>query len=140
MGSVSWREQREILRARRAARGWHRPPRRPDAPLPDLVSKEDLYAKSRPINDQCGIYFLWLGKELVYVGQSKGGIYGRLGSHLADGKKFDRISFVSCSPEDLNALETAYIRAHRPSLNLAVRRRRNLEDIPCDATEGAEAS
>lgn len=123
MAGTSWRKERERLRKRRADRGWFRPMRDPSKPMPPLLSVEQLYARSRPTNNQCGIYFLWLGRTLMYVGQSNGGLYGRLGSHVAAGKQFNRISFVPADIDQLNDLERLYIKTLKPLLNGGQRRK-----------------
>lgn len=69
----------------------------------------------------CGIYFLFDGDELVYIGQSRD-IVLRLFQHsrpryAAPAKRFTTYAWVECEPDELNALELAYLAKFRPALN-----------------------
>lgn len=88
---------------------------RTERDLRRLAPRETLLAQSQPIHGR-GIYFLWLGSELVYIGQSET-VYGRLANHLGC-KEFDRYTFLPVAAgESLTRLEALYIRALNPTLN-----------------------
>lgn len=61
-----------------------------------------------------GVYFLCLGDEVVYVGQSIRPL-ARTTQH--DDKTFDRIYLLPVPVSDLNRVEGAFIRVLRPKLN-----------------------
>jgi hypothetical protein len=65
----------------------------------------------------CGIYFLCLGDQVVYVGQSKN-IMSRVVVHNTD-KKFDRVLFFRAPFSQLDELEQQFIRTLCPPLNVA---------------------
>lgn len=93
---------------------------------PDLtqavLSKNDLFEMSVPINDSrfCGLYFLFSGDEIVYVGQST--CYpARLGDHIRRfGTQFNRITFLPTPYEELYETECLYILEYRPHLNTII--------------------
>jgi hypothetical protein len=62
-----------------------------------------------------GVYFLCLGDEVVYVGQSIN-IFARIGSHRAD-KVFDRAYWIPVPQSNLNAVEGTFIDLLKPRLN-----------------------
>lgn len=92
------------------------------APTKFLTSPEleytydDILAAVIPYGSTSGIYFLTRGTKIVYIGQSTG-VLRRIMAHRVDGKEFDGFAFFSCPEEDLDELETAYIRAFNPSDN-----------------------
>jgi hypothetical protein len=63
-----------------------------------------------------GIYFLYLGDELQYIGQSIEPS-ARVVQHKKKGKKFDRIFFMPAPVDSLLQIESDLIKKHRPSLN-----------------------
>ena len=71
------------------------------------------------------IYFLIERNELVYIGQSID-VIARLRQHQND-KKFSAVYVLPVAAEDLDAVEAALIRRHRPPLNSTLRRE-NPED------------
>lgn len=62
------------------------------------------------------VYFLILGEEVVYVGQSTA-LPTRIGQHAISTKAFDRVLAVRVRPEDLNRCEAAAIYALQPRYN-----------------------
>ena len=64
----------------------------------------------------CGVYFLFQGETLQYIGQSVN-ILARCGDHSRQGKPFDSFTFVRCKPEQLDVLERSCIRMFKPPLN-----------------------
>lgn len=82
----------------------------------ELLSYRTLLCRRVAKEPTVGIYFLFSGDAVVYIGQSIN-IYGRLAAHLTS-KKFDSYAMVECKPEDLNRLEHGYICRFRPAMNL----------------------
>ena len=64
----------------------------------------------------CGVYFLFQGPTLQYIGQSVN-IIARCGDHVRDGKEFDSFTFVRCRRDQLDVLERSCIRLFKPPLN-----------------------
>lgn len=70
-----------------------------------------------PIRKLRGVYLLWRGDEVVYVGQSVN-IQQRIGVHLANPKKdFDAITYAIVESGDLNEIEAELIVKFNPCLN-----------------------
>jgi len=67
-----------------------------------------------PIAREPIIYFLLDGNEVVYIGQSKLGLF-RPYSH--SNKHFTSVSVIKCKLEDLDSLEIFYIRKYMPKYN-----------------------
>lgn len=61
------------------------------------------------------IYFLIKNKEVVYVGQTKNGIFRPL-SHYKN-KDFDTIHIMYCEEKELDILEDKYIAKYNPKYN-----------------------
>jgi len=68
----------------------------------------------RPVS---GIYFLILGEQIVYVGQSIN-ILQRVGMHAAT-KEFDRYYYFECAQEHLDSLEAYCIHKFCPTQNIS---------------------
>jgi hypothetical protein len=62
-----------------------------------------------------GVYFLWLGGSLKYVGRATK-VYRRVSTHTHRGS-FDWATAIACNPLDSVILEAIHIIAYRPSLN-----------------------
>lgn len=99
-----------------------------EAPEEDLmvIKRESLgfwqrSSHERPeIGGVSGIYFLFLGEDLMYVGKSNN-IAGRIfnnGYHF----EWDRFAYKACSLEDLDYEEALYIGLYRPRHNSQVRK------------------
>lgn len=65
-----------------------------------------------------GIYFLFRGVSLTYIGQSDN-ILARIGQHRTGGKTFDSFSIFRCGRDWLLPLEAAFIRKFLPPENRA---------------------
>ena len=93
------------------------PPQQP--PLPDVLPIDSIRSLPRdiPSRQGGGIYFLWHGEDLHYIGQTKW--FGRrIGDHEYQGRiPFDRVTFMVCAELHRETLEGAYIRAYRPPYN-----------------------
>ena len=63
------------------------------------------------------VYFLIMEDEVVYVGQSAGHLESRIRSHERD-KAFERVFVLMVGKkENLNAVESAFIRYYKPFFN-----------------------
>lgn len=89
------------------------------------VKKEDIPTQLKfmasalqqlPVATPSGVYFLCLGNEIVYVGQSLNP-YQRIGGHVVSGKKFDRIFFIPVPAAELDWMESVMIHTLKPALN-----------------------
>ena len=76
--------------------------------------KENSNCIRIPIAREPIIYFLLDGNEVVYIGQSKLGLF-RPYSH--SNKHFTSVSVIKCKLEDLDSLEIFYIRKYMPKYN-----------------------
>ena len=63
----------------------------------------------------CGVYFLLDGEEVVYVGQSVN-VYARVANHR-ESKRFATAICIPVPRDELDAVESAFIRRLRPRLN-----------------------
>jgi len=66
---------------------------------------------------ECGVYFLWRGPELLYVGRSQN-IAFRVGQHKYFGKRFTHATYERVSWRCVSRYEGAYIRHYAPPLNI----------------------
>lgn len=67
--------------------------------------------------DVPGIYFLFKGGELVYVGKTIN-FMQRLTDHIRVGRiEYDTYNLIACPLADLDALEALYVRHYKPRLN-----------------------
>ena len=66
--------------------------------------------------DNYSIYFLIQDDEIVYVGQTVE-IHNRSAFHKREGKVFNFISVIDCSPNEVDLLELFYIHTLRPKYN-----------------------
>lgn len=65
---------------------------------------------------ESGVYFLWNGPELIYIGQSES-VATRVGQHRYFGKRFTRATFEAhCKLR--SSFEGEYIRRYEPPLNV----------------------
>ncbi len=64
-----------------------------------------------------GVYYLYLGEEIIYIGQSRN-VFHRVGEHgVPNGIRFDSWEYIPTQVDDLIALESTEILRHRPKLN-----------------------
>lgn len=91
-------------------------PMQQDSNFKDLIIPTSRYSIKEYII--VGVYFLYKGAALQYVGQSVN-VLSRVGDHLAQKKEFDSFTFIRCERDDLDALEIACIKLFRPVLNVA---------------------
>ena len=81
-----------------------------------------------------GIYFLCQGSEVVYVGQSVN-VPSRLGQHTD--KEFDRVFFLPWPQNDLNRVESAFIRLLCPPFNGRQKNGKPIAPLSVSEEEGA---
>ena len=98
----------------------------PDVPMP-IIDKAfgkpstfaDLSTRKR-LPQKSGIYFLWTGSEVTYVGESKN-IMKRVSAHAGDSKrgyrKGDYVSYLEFAVDDLKEIEGYYIWKCKPKFN-----------------------
>lgn len=68
-----------------------------------------------------GIYFLFDGNELVYVGKSHSNMRGRIAAHMADRfKDFTHFGFIELPADEVKAAEDAFILKYFPRYNVAL--------------------
>ena len=65
-----------------------------------------------------GIYFLFDGSNLVYIGQSEN-IFKRVPIHL-ETKKFDNWNYIEFVEDDLDILEAEFILKYQPKYNKTI--------------------
>jgi hypothetical protein len=91
----------------------------------ELVNSDELACAVRAaaievdcsMDSRCGVYFLLLDEEIVYIGQSID-IYARISAHKKDCQKnFNKTAWVPIPSVNLNDVESALIAAFRPSQN-----------------------
>lgn len=93
------------------------------ATIPLELSKiSDLYELPVSyINTPPGVYFLCKEGIIKYIGQAMS-ITNRIVEHVKEGlKDFDKVFFIQCPLNRLNALENALIRYYKPAYNRASR-------------------
>lgn len=66
----------------------------------------------------CGVYSLFKGRRLVYVGKSTN-CYARIAGHRTNGREFDYALVTSCPEADIAWVEAALIAAWEPQQNRA---------------------
>jgi hypothetical protein len=79
--------------------------------------QSDVLANAIPVRLGSAVYFLMSKGEVIYVGQSND-VLSRLARHRREGKQFDAFACIECKPEEMDRLETLYIKAFVPEENL----------------------
>lgn len=86
-----------------------------------LLSLDEVRRAAKTYSRTSGVYFLFKGDDLVYVGQSVD-VHARLKHHRGAGflytQWWDRVAVIECAPRRLEAMENAYILALKPRFNL----------------------
>lgn len=83
-----------------------------------LLREEEILAGRMEMPMPSGVYFLFRGQRIVYVGQSKI-LFARIvdPNHPTAKEGIDGFAYLPCPPKALNVLESLYIHALRPELN-----------------------
>jgi predicted GIY-YIG superfamily endonuclease len=84
------------------------------------VDLDAIRASAQPVENirYCGVYFLFDGDDLVYIGKSVD-VHGRVRTHCQEGcKRFDRWAFVPVAEAELVGAEKALILEHKPKYNI----------------------
>lgn len=82
----------------------------------ELLSLEALAAL--PSTPGCGLYFLWAGNEIQYIGRSVD-IKRRVSTHrFMKRVQFDRHTVLELPPQNLAIAEFAYVSKFKPPMNL----------------------
>lgn len=85
-------------------------------PIPDIPQPVQLSQMDGTFS-QPGVYFLWQGESVVYVGQTRQ-MDRRITEHMVEGKKtFDGISCKPCDLRQLTKVERFYIETLLPKYN-----------------------
>jgi hypothetical protein len=71
------------------------------------------FLKVQPIY---GVYFLFRGERIVYVGQSTN-VRKRVDDHVRDAKSFDKVGYIPVPESDLDRVERFWINRLKPELN-----------------------
>lgn len=79
-------------------------------------SLAEILMASVPHVTSSGIYFLMRGAEVIYIGQAYD-LLQRISRHRREGRVFDAFSYVPCEIDELDALESLYLRAVVPEEN-----------------------
>lgn len=85
----------------------------PNIPTPSIFARCDIEEK---IPKESGVYFIWHGNDIVYVGQSVN-LYNRLSSNHGNIKDDDMISFIRIDEHLLDFTEAFYIGICFPERN-----------------------
>lgn len=81
-----------------------------------LVAADVIRSQAIPIEQQCGIYFLLDGEEIVYVGQSVN-ILARVAGHLTGQMVFNAYAYLEFPVEELTLRESEYQSCFAPKYN-----------------------
>jgi len=79
------------------------------------LTRAQVRARATPLAPLCGVYFLLLGDEIVYVGKSAN-VHKRIHEH-ARAFKFDAVAIEPCEPFEASMIEVVYLAKFRPINN-----------------------
>lgn len=82
------------------------------------LTPDRILSMATPNISRPGIYFLLIGQEVMYVGQSMN-VSGRIAKHAINGREFDSFVAIACEEDDLDFLEQHYITTLKPRWNKA---------------------
>jgi hypothetical protein len=85
-------------------------------PTDVIPSEQDIRCLAPMPRNGVGIYFLFDGKEIVYIGKTTN-LFGRIGSHTTGEYVFDSIRFLPVKEKDLDVMEREYIARFKPKYN-----------------------
>jgi predicted GIY-YIG superfamily endonuclease len=78
-----------------------------DLSLEEIVSNSKIYEES-------GVYFLIKDNNIIYIGKTKIGVR-RVCQHRD--KNFDSFSFLKCQKEEIDIIESYFIKKFKPMYN-----------------------
>lgn len=90
----------------------------------EMMTENEVVKAAVKLEKMVGIYFLIVGRKVVYVGQSKD-IQHRIRTHITAGKRFDAYHYVQCHVDDLDRFESSYIALFKPRWNVHMPERKN---------------
>lgn len=76
--------------------------------------------KKEDYNDCIGVYFLFLDKEIVYIGMSSRSVLGRIFNCHIKNYKFNSIKIINLNNSNINEIkkmEKELIKEHKPHYN-----------------------
>ena len=82
----------------------------------------DILEAAVDADKMVGIYFLINKGDVVYVGQSKTDVLGRIAKHKRNGKVFEKYTYMRCEIDKVDELEAMYIEAFLPKSNSSLSR------------------
>ncbi len=86
------------------------------APYVDGLPPEVAALPTMALDRCCGVYFLFLDRRCVYVGQSTN-VFSRIRDHFVS-KRFEAFAWMEVTPSKLSEVERHYIEAIQPPLNI----------------------
>ncbi len=69
-----------------------------------------------PAEGQCCVYFLFIGSEIIYIGQTIN-LKARARNHEVE---FETLKYIPCNADDMNNLEALKIIEYKPKLNFTI--------------------
>lgn len=87
------------------------------AALESPMTHTEIIDRAIPTAILSGIYFLIRNQRVVYVGQSVN-VLRRISEHIKNGARFDSFTISLCKRNEMDRLETTYIRALFPDENI----------------------
>jgi excinuclease UvrABC nuclease subunit len=92
----------------------------------EMMDFDELKSIRKEPKKPSGIYFLWSGDEIIYVGQSVN-VYTRVDNHVNQNNLSNRlltaedithVSIISCEETHLDVTEALYINKFKPRCNI----------------------
>lgn len=105
------------------------------APLADGLPPEVAALPVMALDRCCGVYFLFLDRRCVYVGQSTN-VFARMREHFFT-KRFDAFAWMEVAQPKLSEVERHYIKAIQPPLNITHNRPRRGNGLAMTARQPA---
>jgi len=94
-----------------------------------MQTLDELIAQKQKVNPISGVYFLFLGNQLQYIGQSKD-VPNRLAQHQRTPIcEFDSHFVLATDPDQLRLVEWRYIDALSPPYNTGLNTSRHKESL-----------
>jgi hypothetical protein len=81
------------------------------------LTPDEVAERAANMLQESGVYFLLLGKQITYIGQSRD-VWRRIKDHAASGRRFDSYCWQPCEPSKLIELEAFCIKKFHPIENI----------------------